>query len=249
MVELENQPPTCYNLSMSFFTSLGIVVLSMLILTFLQLTPGVFALFTHYAIGKYGRKKASYITTFYILGVETVAACLFMSTLLFSNLLFFYSMSPGTSYLSWVMAGIMVALAIASFLYYFRGGNGTKLFIPRNCAATLENYAREANSRSDAFILGALSGVLEMPFTLPLYIIGAFSVIELTASFPICQLLALAFVIVPTIPLFVIRLKYRAKYNLAEIQRARVHDKKFVRILMCFSYAAIAVLFMYLGIR
>ena len=248
MFGLENQPPTCYNLSMNIFTSLGIVILSVLIMAFLQLTPGVFALFGHYATGKFGKKKASYFSTFFIIGTETVAAALFIAAALFSNLLFMYSFQPETGLTGWLLTGIMVALALASFLYYFRRGNGTQLFIPRKCAETLERYAATANSRSDAFILGAMSGILELPFSLPVYLICALSVMELTAVEPVAVLLGLIFILAPLLPLVTLRIKRRAGYNLAEIQRVRAHDKNFIRLILCFAYVTIAVLLIYVGI-
>lgn len=234
---------------MSFFTSLGIVILSTLILVFLQLTPAVFAFFEHYASGKFSKKRASYLTIFYVLGVETVAACLFMSMLLISNLFFYYTFRPETSFLAWILAGIMIALALISFVAYYRRGTGTRLFIPRRCAQTLEIYASKADSRSDAFILGAMTGVLELPFTLPLYLIGAISVIELSVEFAPCQLLALVFVLAPTVPLFAVRYKFHAGYNLADLQRTRVHDKNFVRLALSFCYAAIGVLLICFGAK
>ena len=249
MIGLENQPPTCYNLTMSVFISLGIVFIAMLILAFLQLTPGVFALFRHYASGKYSQKRSAILTSFYMLGVETVAAGLFIAALLFSNLFFIYSFRPETSFLAWVLVGILVALALMSFVAYFRSGRGTQLFIPRKCADALENYAKEASSRSDAFVLGALTGVLELPFSLPLYLISAISVVELSAELILGQVLGLCFILAPMAPLLAIRYKFHIGYNLADIQKDRVKNKNFVRFVIGFSYIALAILFIYFGIN
>ena len=233
----------CYNLSMDVFTPLGIVLMSMLILAFLQLEPGIFALFSHYARGKFPAQKRALLTTFYMLGAETIAAILFICCLLFVNLLFYYVFRPENSFLIWIAAGILFALALVCLLCYYRPGAGSQLFIPRHAADALRHYAHHANSRSDAFALGALTGILEIPFTLPLFAISAISIIELaTAWFP-NLFLGLFVILAPLLPLVIIRLKYRAGYHLADFMRARVRAKSFVRLLLCFAYTALAVLF------
>ena len=233
----------CYNLSMDVFTPLGIVLMSMLILAFLQLEPGIFALFSHYARGKFPTQRRALLTTFYMLGVEIVAAILFICCLLFVNILFYYVFRPENSFLIWIAAGILFALAIVCLLCYYHPGIGSRLFIPRQTADALRHYASRASSRSDAFTLGALTSVLEIPFTLPLFAISAISTIELaTVWFP-NLLLGLFVILAPLLPLAVIRLKYRAGYNLADFMRARVRTKSFVRLILCFAYTALAVLF------
>lgn len=248
MFALENQPPACYNLTMSFFISLGIVILAMLIMASLQLQPGVFALFYHYASGKYSKRRASDMTLFFILGAETASACLFLCSYYVANLLFFYHFRPETSFFAWIIAGILITLSIISLFYYFRPGSGTKTFISRKCAQNLDAHARSAKSRSDAFVLGAFSGVCELPFTLPLYIITSIEIIEMTVEFFPSNLLTLLYIIVPAIPLFVIRWRFQAGHNLADIQKTRVKDKNFTRIILGFSYFAIAILFVYFRI-
>ncbi len=245
---LENQPPACYNLNMSFFVSLGIVILAMLIMACLQLQPGIFSLFYHYASGKYSKSRASDMTLFFILGAETAAACLFFCSYLFANLFFFYRFRPETSFFAWVMAGILLALAFMGFFCYYRAGQGTKLFIPRRCAQNLDHAARSVKTRSDAFTLGALSSVCELPFTLPLYIITSVEIMEMSVEFFPSHLLTILYIVIPTIPLFITRWKFQLGYNLADIQKSRVKDKAFTRIILCFSYVAISILFIYFRI-
>lgn len=248
MVRLENQPSTCYNLSMSFFTSLGIVLTAMLILAFLQLTPGVFMLFRHYTSGKFSRSKVSSLTLFFLLGVETVAAALLISSLLFSNLFFLYSVRPETTFLSWALAGILAALAVIMIIGYYRRGSGTRLFIPRRCAAALDLYARTVDSRSDAFVLGALSGVLEIPFTLPLFLVSSIALTHLSVTFSPNLLLAFGLVIVPLALPLAITFRYHAGYNLADLMRSRARDKNFIRFILALGYAIIAAMFIYYGV-
>lgn len=233
---------------MSFFVSLGIVIVAMLIMACLQLQPGIFSIFYHYASGKYSKSRASDLTLFFILGAETAAACLFLCSYYIANLFFFYDFRPETSFFAWVLVGMLIAMALMSLLCYFRPGSGTRLFIPRKCANTLINHAKSASSRSDAFTLGAFSSICELPFTLPLYIITSIEIIEMTVEFFPSHILTLLYIVVPTVPLFVIRWKFQSGHNLAEIQRSRVKDKTFTRIILCFSYLTISALFIYFRI-
>lgn len=220
----------------------------MLIIAFLQLQPGVFMFLCHYTAGKYSKSRASLLTLFFILGVETSSACLFLCSYYIANMFFLYNFRPDTSIFAWISAGILIALAFASLFCYFRPGRGTQLFIPRRFAAALDHSARFTASRSDAFILGAFSGLCELVFTLPLYIITCVEIIITSVDFPPSFLLALFYILVPTIPLFFIRWSFKSGRNLADIQRARVHNKPFVRTLLFFSYLAIAALIIFFRI-
>ena len=156
MVILELQPPLCYNFSMSVFASLGIVILSMLIMASLQIVPGIFALSYHYALGKYSRKKASALGLFFILGAEVISACLFLSSYYLVYVFFLGQAHPKESYLTWLVAGIFIALAFSCFFYYYRK-NSTTTFLSRNYAKALRLHAKKIRKPSDAFTLGALS--------------------------------------------------------------------------------------------
>ncbi len=118
MLLLELQPPTCYNLSMSGFTPYGIIVLAMLIFATLQLTPGVFALFSHYALGKYSKPKASRLSLFFILGVEAINACLFVSVYYLASVVFLGNTNLICQIVSFILAGVFVALGLISRFCY-----------------------------------------------------------------------------------------------------------------------------------
>ena len=233
---------------MSFFISLGITVLAMVVIMFLQLRPGVFMLFSHYTRGKFSRARASDLSIFFILGAEAASACIFLCSYYLTNLFFLYSFRPETSFFAWVAVGVLIALAIASIFCYFRPGPGTRLFISRASARALDTHARGAKSRSDAFILGAMSGMCELVFALPLYIIASVELIELSVSPTPTYLLMLLFIIAPILPLFVIRWRFASRHNLAELQRSRVRSKSFIRILLPICYLTIAILIIYFRI-
>lgn len=234
---------------MSIFVSVGIVILAMLIMASLQLTPGVFALFYHYALGKYSPKKASYLSLFFILGAEIISACLFLSSFYLAYIFFLNQSRPEHTVFVWFAIGVLIALSIASFFFYFRRGEGTKLFISRNFAKALDTNAKNVKTRSDAFTLGALSSTCEIVFTLPLYIITSIEIAEMSYESFTSDFLTLAYILTAAVPLFIVRCSFKSGHNLAHIERTRVKDKLFTRLILGFSYLTIAILIIYFKVN
>lgn len=227
---------------MSVLVSVGIVILAMLIMAFLQLTSGVFSLLCHYASGKYPKKRASDLEIFFILGAETIAVCLFLCCYYFSYILFFGSSRPETGIIAWIAVGVSIVLAVICLTFYYRKGVGSRLFIPRKVAHSLNKYAKSAKTRSDAFTLGALCGTYELPFTLPLYLITAVEIMEMNAEYYSSYLLTFLYILAPIVPLLIVRWTFLVHHSLAELAKARVRDKNFVRFILAFSYMTIAIL-------
>lgn len=232
---------------MSIFISVGIIILAMLIMGSLQLIPGVFALLSHYALGKYNKAKAYDFMIFFIIGVETINVCMFLSIYYLTFIFSFGDFDIFKNYFTWILTGIMVALSFASLFFYFRKGKGTKLFIPRKYAAALNYSAKNVKKRSDAFMLGAVSGTYELFFTIPLYIIVSLLISKFFFSY--AGIIAFTFAIMPLISLFCIYARYRTHYNLADIVKSRHDNKNFIRFLLCFSYLFIAILIAYAGVN
>ena len=225
---------------MSVLAPLGILIISMLIMAFLSLTPGVFALLNHYAYGKYSRKKAEHLTFFFILGAETTSSCLFLSVYIIVSL--FISNSAHLNLITWLLIGIIISLSFISLFFYYRPGRGTRLFISRRVAKSIDQHARAIKTRSDAFTLGALSGAPELLFTLPLYIITSAEILHMSSTRPSSVLLTILYILAPTIPLFIMRWQFHRGRNLADITRSRIRDKNFIRFILTLSYALIATL-------
>ena len=249
MAKLENQPPSCYNQTMSFFISLGIILLASLIIACLQLQPGIFALFSHYVSGKFSKSRSSSLSLFFILGVEIATACFFLCSFYIVNLLFLCQFRPEIGIFSWIMVGIFIALSIASLFFYFRPEPGTKLFIPRRCPNMVNQRIYDLKTRQDALVLGFFSGIFELPFTFPLYLITSFEVSEMSPEFYPTNLTYIIFILAPIVPLLLIKLRFKAGYNLADIQKSRVKNKNFTRIILSLSYLTIAILLIYFRIN
>ena len=227
---------------MSVLTSVGILLLSMLILVFLQLVPGIFLLFSHFTRGKYSRSRANDLTVFFILGVEIATALVLLSV---------YAIlccSPAVAFIidsdifAWTMAGILLALSLISFAFYFRPGRGTKLFISRRMATGIKNKISITKTRSDAFVLGFVSIVPELIFTLPLFLISIIEIMRLDINCPERASIIILFAIMTIFPLLLIHGFSSQNHNLADFVKFRFKNKSFFRFCLSFSYFLLATL-------
>ena len=216
----------------------------MLILPSLKLNSGVFALFYHYALGKYSKNKTSSLSLFYLLGTEVISAFLFLSIFYLNYIFFFFSDNLNNNLFSLIIAGIFIMLSLVSFFYYFRHNEkkGTRLFISKNSANALNKNAKSIKTRSDAFFLGAFAGTSELIFTLPVYIIFSYELIELNFNVFATLSLIFIFILTPLIPLLFIRILFGMNYNLADYLRIRFKNKTLTRLTLFICYLFIALL-------
>ena len=229
---------------MSAFAPVIIIILAMLIQGSLQLTPGVFSIFYHSALGKLSSKKTDDLSLYFILGVEVYLAAILLAVFfIVSFCLSQFSLSPAVF---WVLSGIAFAEAGATLFCYFRRSKATALFIPRLAAASLSSRARKARTRRQAFTLGFLSSIPELVFTLPLFVtmIFAMFLIPNLAN----SLILTLYIIIIIAPLFTVRTFFRADHNLGSITRLRTRLKPLIRFILCLSFLGIALILIYLGV-
>ena len=205
----------------------------------MQLVPGTFALFYHYAIGKNSSTKADNLSLYFILGTITLMATIWLLVYTFIFKVFYDKINFYLDFIPWIMTGIFFAESIASLFFYYRKGKFTTLFISRSVARNLNSHAQKTKNRSDAFILGFFSGIPELIFTLPLYIVTSIELMKI--NFSLRPLFIIFYIIISIIPLFIIRTLYRCDYNLAKIERARIHAKIFIRIFISISFTLLAI--------
>ncbi len=217
----------------------------MLITFCLQLVPGTFSLFYHYALGKTSVKKADDRSLSFILGVEILITIIWLLTY-FAVIAVFYNDNPVTkSVFFYTLSGIFILESIFAFLFYYRKGRSTALFIPRKVANGISVHAKKAKNRSDCILLGALSGFFELFFTLPLVLICASVLMNFDTTLRV--ILITIYIILSVLPLFIIHIAFHSGRNLADIQRFRVKIKPLVKIILSFSFLTIALSAIYLG--
>lgn len=220
---------------MEMIVPYGEVFLAAVIHATLQLELGALLLLYHASIGKHVRKKTKHLVSSYIAGIGTlVFLCLATIAFVFDRY-FGKALYPEELV---IIVGMLVALAIASWMFYYRRGRSTELWLPRSVARFIDRRAKATDSNNEAFSLGLLTSLAEMPFTLVLFVVAANSILQLPQ---LHQILALAlYTIVAILPPIVLRLAIRKGQTVVDIQRWRVKHKTFFRVLTGAGFLVLA---------
>jgi len=200
----------------------------------LQLSLGALLLLYHASLGKHVRKKTRFLLDSYISGMWMlvflgVAATIFILDRYFEKPLYIEELI--------IVVGMLVALAIAAWFFYYRRGKSTELWLPRSVARFIDKRAKTTNSNTEAFSLGVLTSLAEMPFTIVLFVVAANSILVLPHLY---QILAVAmYTMITIIPPVALRLAIRKGQTVVDIQRWRVKHKMFFRLLTGIGFLAL----------
>lgn len=202
------------------------VFLAALIHALLQLQLGALLLLYHASLGRHVKKKTRHLVSSYIFGTATlifmaVATTCFILDRYFGKALYVEEVA--------IVIGMLLALAIATWVFYYRRGKSTELWLPRVVARFIDRRAKETNSNTEAFSLGVLTSLAEMPFTLVLFLVAANSTMKLSGAMQILAILI--YTAVAILPLVIARIAIRKGQTVVDIQRWRVKHKNFMRVL------------------
>lgn len=232
----------CYNIYMSVFTPIGILLFGSLIVAFSGLTSGVFLILYHSLLGRMSRRRASDFAMFFIFGVETTLTLLLLSVYTIFNVSLGFINFYNSNIFTWILTGLLVFFGILYGTIYFRPSRGTKLFISRPIAHRYHVKAGTVKSRSDAFMLGLSALLPDLLFTTPILIISVLTVAHLGSTPPARAGLLILFVLISILPLLLLHLCFNSGRNLAELLRFRFKNKAFFRFLVTLFYFLVALL-------
>lgn len=202
------------------------VILTAIVHASLQLQLGALLLLYHASLGKHVRKKTKTIVSSYIAGIGTLVFLAVAATCFVFDRYFGKALYPEEML---IVIGMLVALAIVMWTFYYRRGKSTELWLPRSVAKFIDKRAKETNSNTEAFSLGVLTSLAEMPFTLVLFVVAANCVLELPVLW---QIIAVAiYTVITIIPPVILRLVVRKGETITNIQRWRVKNKNFLRVI------------------
>ena len=211
------------------------VILAGLIHATLQLGVGTLLLLYHASLGKHVKKKTRELVTNYILGnglltgVAVAAACFGVFVICGGE------MNPA---MLTIVVGILVALAISIWAFYYRFGKSTELWLPKSIARYINRRAKLTESNTEAFGLGMLACFAEAPFTLILIVVTANSILGLPQAL---QILAVAlYAVLSVLPLIVLRVAARKGQTVVDIQKWRINNKNFIRIISGTGFVVLA---------
>ena len=147
---------------MDYLTTFSIIALAALIHASFQLGVSMVTLLSGHAIGRSAARNRSVgLVGAFLLGT-LVMTTLVISTVSYFAASQFHQQAP---VFAWsVVSGMMVAVGVAVWVFYYRRGEGTPLWIPRAFARFLQKRVHTTSMSVEAFSLGLTTVIAELPF-------------------------------------------------------------------------------------
>lgn len=190
-----------------------------------QLSVSVITIMSGHALGaKTALSRLSRLAAAFSLGAMTmVALSLSFLALVVKNVF----TQPPT--IAWsITSGLMVGIGLAVWFFYYRyDSSGTVLWVPRPMASYLSKRARSTTITPEAFALGLTSIVGEALFIIAPSLLGALLLTRLAPPLQLSGLLI--YTVIATLPLTLIAMRISSGGSLAQIQRWREHNKRFLQ--------------------
>lgn len=205
-------------------TSFAIILLAGLIHASFQLSISVLTLLSGHALGrKTAHRRLLSLTGSFVLGAGIITIML-LSTLA----LVLSAALPSSSPSLWALiCGAVIGVGISVWLFYYRSGKGTSLWIPRGFAEYLHNRAKSTHIGPEAFALGIISVIAELLFIFAPLLVTALLLVHMA---PDRQLLGIVgYSLVSLLPLLIVWLLIARGHKLSHIQRWRESNKKFLQ--------------------
>ncbi len=221
---------------MEMIIPLSEVFLAAVVHASLQLQLGSLLLLYHASLGKHVRAKTKHLVESYIAGLGTLIMLILAAGCFVMDRYFGSALYPEELMIVILM---LLALAILTWVFYYRRGRSTELWLPRTVARYIDRRAKQTDSNTEAFSLGLLTSLAEMPFTLVLFCVAANGILLLSDGY---QLLALViYVVIAILPAVILRIAVKRGQTVAEIQRWRVKHKTFFRVISGAGFLVLAI--------
>ena len=221
---------------MNIFTSVGVLLLAAIIHATLQLGQGVFLILHHASSTRYFSSKIKNLTGSFVSGVGLTT---FFGLSAICFLLFYLAYGLFPSIVLIVIVSLLALLAIFMWFFYYRHGHSTELWLPKPIARYITARARSTHSNTEAFSLGILTCVFELPISAILLVLAASSILALPAAWQLLSILIYTLFVVA--PLFVMQLAFRRGKTVVDIQRWRLRNKNFLRIISGIGFIVLAI--------
>lgn len=217
------------------FIPFGEVFLAAAVHASLQLELGSLLLLYHASLGKHIRRRTKRLVNNYIVGIGVLTLLALTGFCFLMDRYFGGALYPEELTVVVIM---LVAVAILVWAFYYRHGRSTELWLPRSVARYINRRAKNTNSNIEAFTLGVLTSLAEMPFTLVLILVAANSILALPFDYQIGA--AALYVVIVILPVVVMRLAIRRGQTVADVQRWRVKHKNFFRVMSGIGFLVLA---------
>jgi len=210
---------------MDIASSLAIVTLAALIHASFQLSVSVLTLLSGHAIGaKNSHARVMRLTFGFVSGVGVMT----LLALSFISLVFLHVFGNEAPQFVWaIVCGLLIGVGLAVWIFYYRRGKGTSLWIPRSFARHLSDRSKATKSGVEAFSLGLTTVVSELLFIAAPMIVSALVLLQLPGQW---QLVGIAiYAVISLLTLFSIWVLIGSGHKLSSIQKWREDNKHFLQ--------------------
>ena len=223
-------------LSSSLGVQIGVILLAAIVHASLQLEVGALLLLYHSSLGKHIKKKTKNLVSNYIFGAMVLVILLLSTIIFFISTFMNSALSPESIA---ILASVLLMLALLIWLFYYRTRQSTELWLPKSISRYINKRAKSTESNVEAFSLGALTAFSEIPFSVILMVLAGNSILSLKFEW---QFVATAiYALITVLPLFVLRFSIRRGNTVVDIQKWRVKNRNFFKVLSGFLFLTLAV--------
>ena len=215
---------------------LFVVLLAGVVHAMLQLGIGTLLILYHASLGKHISLKTRGLVTNYIFGNALLTGLAVSAAGFIIYIICRGEMNPA---MLTIAMGVLIALAVSVWTFYYRRGKSTELWLPKSVARYINKRANVTESNTEAFGLGMLACFAEAPFTIMLVLIAGNSILALPQAL---QILAIAlYTLLSILPLLIMRVAVRKGQTIVDIQKWRIKNKNFLRVLAGIGFLVLAV--------
>ena len=210
---------------MDTFTALSVIALAAPIHASFQLGVSTITLLSSHGAGKkVAAGKILRLVGSFLAGTITVTTFLVFALLYFTTTLELWQ-KPNSLWTA--ISGALAALGIAVWIFYYRRGTGTPLWIPRAFARFLTARVRSTSLSVEAFSLGLTTVIAELPFMITPMITATLALAFLPADLQVLG--AFGYVAVASLGIIVVAVLIGGGHNISHIQRWREANKHFLQ--------------------
>lgn len=209
-------------------SSLAIIVFAALIHASFQLSVSVLTLLSGHSLGKKTAHKrvvslsANFIMGVFILTTTLLAALAYYLVSLINN------SAEMEQLIAAIVSGLLAGVGLSTLVFYYRRGNGTSLWLPRDLAHHLNKRTRLTANKAEAFTLGMSSVVAELVFILAPMSAAALAIVTLPG--PAWQLLGIAvYSLISLLSLLIVFWLVGGGHKISKLQAWREKNKRFLQ--------------------
>ncbi|MDO4978541.1 MAG: hypothetical protein Q4E47_00060 [Candidatus Saccharibacteria bacterium] len=222
--------------------AIGIILLAALVHASLQIALGSLLVLFHANLADKSDNKARISTRCRTLASHYTCGAYIIISLFVSSIAFFIStlLNGGLSKNALlIIAALLLALGVIAWLFYYKTGRTTELWIPRKLARYINTRAKRVTSSFEAFSLGLLAVFAEMPFAFLLMTVAADSLLIL--PFYIQPAVVFIYTFIAVAPLEFMRFAIKNGQTIVDIQKWRVRNKLFLKFITGQLFITLAI--------